>query len=301
MHIRILTFWFVLLILPGNVYAELFGNPDSLEVRPSLTQPRLSLPSKLTTVPVASPGEFFVPPLVEDIPDDKYGDMVKLGRNIFIDTQIYASRYVGNGLNCSNCHLQEGRKPYAAPLWGAFGMYLMFRNKNRTVVSFEQRMQDCFKYSLDGIAPTVDSPEMQALVSYAHWLSRGAPVGVELPGRGFTTIKKKHDPSPQRGEIVYQTKCAICHGADGTGKKHKNAPGYIFPPLWGWDSFNKAAGMNRVRTAARYIKANMPLGGGYTLTDQEAFDVAIYMRIQTRPWDPRMGWFFNFFFPKVQR
>ena len=34
-----------------------------------------------------------------------------------------------------------------------------------------------------------------------------------------------------------------------------------------------AAGMNKIRKAARYIKANMPLGAGYTLTDMEAWDV----------------------------
>jgi len=47
----------------------------------------------------------------------------------------------------------------------------------------------------------------------------------------------------------------------------------MFPPLWGSDSFNRRAGMNKIRRAARYIKANMPLGAGYTLKDMEAWDV----------------------------
>ncbi|HIE01301.1 MAG TPA: hypothetical protein EYP59_13595 [Thiotrichaceae bacterium] len=172
---------------------------EPLEVRPSLATPRLSLPTNLTTVPVVNPGEYFVPPYIEDIPDDKYGDFVKMGRNIFVNTQEYGKRYVGNGLNCTNCHLSEGRKANAAPLWGAYGMYPMYRVKNSEVVTFEERIQDCFKYSLDGIAPTVDSQEMEALVAYAHWLSTGVPVRVVLPGRGLTPINRTRTPSTENG------------------------------------------------------------------------------------------------------
>jgi thiosulfate dehydrogenase len=271
---------------------------DPLEVRPSLATPRLSLPTNLTTVPVINPGEYFVPPYVEDIPDNKYGELVKMGRDIFVNTQVYGKRYVGNGLNCSNCHLSEGRKANAAPLWGAYGMYPMYRVKNREVVTFQERIQDCFKYSLDGIAPTVDSPEMEALTAYAHWLSTGVPVGVALPGRKFTTVNRTRTPSKENGEIIYKTQCAMCHGKDGLGYKHEDGrPGYMFPPLWGPDSFNRAAGMNKVRTAAQFIKANMPLGKGFTLTDNEAVDVAFYMWIQTRPYDPRRSLIINILMP----
>ncbi len=280
---------------------DLLPRLDPLEVRPTLVRPQLSLPTKLTQVHVASPGEFFVPPLVEDIPDDKYGDMVRLGRNIFINTQVYGKRYVGNGLNCSNCHLQEGRKPYAAPLWAAFGMYPMYRHKTHTVVSFEQRIQDCFRYSLNGIAPTLDSPELQALVTYAHWLSSGAPVGEKLPGRGFPNVVRDQDPSSERGQIIYETRCSMCHGEDGLGQRHEKRPGYMFPPVWGGDSYNKAAGLNRIKTLAQFIKANMPLGAPYTLSDQEALDVAIYIWVQDRPADPRMSLIMDFFFPKMNR
>jgi thiosulfate dehydrogenase len=60
------------------------------------------------------------------------------------------------------------------------------------------------------------------------------------------------------------------------------ADGYLFPPLWGPDSFNNGAGMTRVLTAARFIKARMPLGKP-DLTDDEAYDVAAYMNSHERP------------------
>ena len=269
-----------------------------LEVRPSLVEPRVSLPTKLVTVPVISPGEYFVPPHVEDIPDDKYGDMVRWGRDIFVNTQKNAKRYVRNGLNCSNCHLAEGRQPYAAPMWAAYGKYPMYRTKNRSVVTIQERIQDCFRYSLDGIAPTLDSPELEAIVTYMHWLSKDVPIGVSLPGRGFTALSKTRDPSHANGQIIYDIQCALCHGKDGLGKKMDSSDEYMFPPVWGRDSFNRGAGMNKIKTAAQFIKANMPLGAGFTLTNDEALDVAFYMWIQSRPDDPRSGWFFNRIGPK---
>ena len=271
---------------------------DTLEVRPSLVEPRVSLPANLITVPVVNPGEFFVPPMVDDIPDDETGDMVRLGRNIFVNTQVYGKRFAGNGLNCTSCHIAEGRQPYGGPLWAAYPNFPILRNKSHRVVTYEERIQDCFKFSLDGIAPTVDAPEMIALVSYSKWLSTGAPVGVGLPGRGFANIKKTHDPSSDEGQIIYKAQCAICHGEDGKGKKHRNGIGYMFPPVWGGDSFNRAAGLSKTKTLAQFIKANMPLGAGYTLTDDEALDVSAYIWINFRPDDPRTTFMMNRLAPK---
>lgn len=47
--------------------------------------------------------------------------------------------------------------------------------------------------------------------------------------------------------------------------------------------------MHSVTTAAAFIKANMPLGKGGSLTDQEAWDVAYYMNAHERPQDPRFN------------
>ncbi len=72
---------------------------------------------------------------------------------------------------------------------------------------------------------------MVALVTYMHWLSKDVPIGVELPGRGLVSISRPRSPSHINGEIVYKTRCAICHGEDGKGHKHENGEGYMFPPL----------------------------------------------------------------------
>ena len=57
----------------------------------------------------------------------------------------------------------------------------------------------------------------------------------------------------------------------------------MFPALWGPKSFNIGAGMARLKTAAAFIKINMPLGQDNTLTSQQAFDIAAYVLRQPRP------------------
>lgn len=271
---------------------------ESYDTRQSMTRPDMELPNPLVSVPRVKPGEYHVPPRIADLDISKYGDEVLYGRNIFVNTQKYAPRYVGNGLNCSNCHLQEGRKPHAAPLWAAYPMYPMYRDKNSQVVTFQNRVQDCFRFSMDGIAPTLDSVEMNAIVAYAHWLSTNVPVNTIMAGRGFTRIDKKHDPSPFNGEVIYDQYCAVCHGDDGQGKKLASGE-YMFPPVWGPDSYNKAAGMHKVKTCAKFVKANMPLGRPFTLNDDEALEVCVHLFLQDRPWDPRRSGFMNLFLPVV--
>lgn len=242
--------------------------------------------------------KYFVPPKYDEIPNDEYGEIVKWGRNIFINTQEYGKRYVGNGLNCSSCHLNEGRQAYAVPMWAAYGMYPMFKNESHKVVQITQKIQACFKYSMNGIAPTVDAPEMDALVTYFHWLSKGVSVGKDMPGRGLVSIKKRKSPSTINGEKIYKQKCAMCHGAEGKGQKSSDLKFYMFPPLWGVDSFNRKATLNKIQVMAQFIKVNMPLGSGFTLSDDEALDVSYYIWIHDRPEDPTSNIITNTFQPK---
>jgi thiosulfate dehydrogenase len=229
----------------------------------------------------------FAPPPESAIPKGPFGDVVRQGREIFVNTPEYAKAYVGNGLTCANCHLDAGRLPNSAPLWGAYGMYPAYRSKNKHVNSYGERLQGCFRFSMNGKAPPLDSKEMVALETYSYWMASGAPVGVKLAGSGYPKngFKAPQPPDYARGETVFRKDCALCHGADGQGQQV--ADRYVFPPLWGPDSFNWGAGMHELDNAAAFIKANMPLGRGGLLSDQDAWDVAMYMDAHERPQDPR--------------
>ncbi|HET6804070.1 MAG TPA: c-type cytochrome [Frateuria sp.] len=240
-----------------------------------------------TTAPTsASPA--FAPPPESAIPQGPYGDMVRLGREIFLHTRANAPGYVGNGLACVNCHLDAGRLADSAPLWGAYGMYPQYRKKNRHVNSYGERLQGCFRYSMNGKAPPLDDKVIVALETYSFWMAQGAPLGRKLQGAGYPDVPAPARPADYaRGQAVFQRDCALCHGADGQGQKVAGA--YVFPPLWGSDSFNWGAGMHELDKAAAFIKANMPLGRGGLLSDQEAWDVAMFMDAHERPQDPRFN------------
>ena len=170
--------------------------------------------------------------LQEPFLDDYYSNVV-YGYEIITDTQTNASRYVGNSLQCSNCHLQAGTLADALPL-NVAGMYPKWRAKNGKRNGIGLRIRECFLYSMDGIMPPEDAPEVLAVSAYVTYLSQ-----VQIMGAGY-------DPNPANGRAVYLAQCASCHGARGEGTAG-------MPPVWGLNAYNKGAGMNDIQQAAGFI------------------------------------------------
>jgi thiosulfate dehydrogenase len=136
----------------------------------------------------------FTPPDETQMPAGPLGDAVRQGRAIFLHTRDYAPAYARNALSCGNCHLDAGRHADSAPLWAAYVRYPIYSRKSWRVDTFGERLQECFRFSLNGGAPPLDSPVLVALESYARWLATGAPVGAALPGAGYP---KADQPPPQ--------------------------------------------------------------------------------------------------------
>jgi thiosulfate dehydrogenase len=168
----------------------------------------------------------------------------------------------------------------------AYASYPAYRSKNGHVNSFEERLQGCFEFSMNGKAPPLGDKVLVALESYSYWLAKGLKVDEKPPGRGFPALEKAAlTPDYARGAQVYSQHCAMCHGGDGAGQSSGGK--VVFPALWGTQSFNWGAGMGSIKNAAEFIHANMPLGMGGSLSPQQSWDVATYMDSQVRPQDPR--------------
>jgi thiosulfate dehydrogenase len=145
---------------------------------------------------------------------------------------------------------------------------------------------------MNGHALPPDGPEMKAILSYIRFISANVPTGRGPEGRGTPPLPLPTAASdPKHGAAVFAATCAVCHQADGQGKRWgpKEAAAqrhrYQFPPLWGPDSYNDGAGMARPITAANFIRANMPFGTDYAhpvLSVQDAFDVAAFVDSQPR-------------------
>ena len=236
--------------------------------------------------PTAASTAAFAPPAADAIPEGPMGDVIRRGEQIFLHTSTQAKAFVGNTLNCVNCHLDAGRAADSAPLWGAYTQYPAYRSKTKSVDTFSERLRGCFMYSMNGKAPPPGDEVLVALEAYAYWMSKGAPVGDKLPGASYPKLAKPAQaPDYARGQKVFNAQCALCHGDDGQGQRSGDVQ--VFPPLWGKQSYNWGAGMHEVDKAAGFIQANMPLGKGHTLSDQDAWDVATYINSHERPQDPR--------------
>ena len=218
----------------------------------------------------------FAPPSPETIPGSQLGEQIRLGYKIVVDTQEYGRPYVGNRLNCTNCHLDGGLNPNAASFVGLAAVYPEYRARNARVNTLADRVNECFERSLNGRRLPPDSSKLQAVVAYITWLSRGVPSGATLSWRGLQRIESRRPLDPGNGKHVFANKCAFCHGSDGLGTM-------AAPPVWGPQSYNIAAGMARVSVAAAFIKSNMPRSWGWSLSDDDAYDVAAYINAQPRP------------------
>ena len=104
-------------------------------------------------------------------------------------------------------------------MWAAYVSYPAYRSKNGHVNSFEERLQGCFLYSMNGRAPKLGDPVLVALESYAYFLAKGLPTGEKADGRGYPALSKPALPADYaRGGQVYAEKCAACHGPQGLGQ-----------------------------------------------------------------------------------
>jgi thiosulfate dehydrogenase len=218
----------------------------------------------------------FSPPSPETIPGSRLGEEIRLGYQIVVNTQEYAAPYVGNRLNCTNCHLDGGLNPNAASFVGLAAVYPEYRPRSARVNTLADRVNECMERSLNGRAFPPDSSKLQAVVAYITWLSRGVPSGATVPWRGLQRIQSRRPIDADNGKKVFAGKCAFCHGFDGLGTM-------AAPPVWGPQSYTIGAGMARVSVAAAFIKANMPRSWGWSLSDDDAYDVAAYINAQPRP------------------
>lgn len=226
---------------------------------------------------------------VPDIATEDYGRRLIAETSALLgpDHPDPAMRYSGSRLACASCHLGVGTEPGTLTLLQTLEHYPRFSARAGAMTDIEDRINECMQRSLNGRPLAFESAEMKAMAAYLRTLGRRyaamgeslravvEPAPFEMPDRAA---------SLEAGREVFDARCAACHGSDGLGLRASANPadGYVFPPLWGPDSFNNGAGMNRVLTAARFVKARMPLGQA-DLTSDEAFDVAAYLNSEPRP------------------
>jgi thiosulfate dehydrogenase len=256
--------------------------------------------SAATPSPIARPDQAvaWTTPDIDRLTDDSWGKTVRYGRDLVTRTYALigpeapdpARRFSGNNMSCANCHLDAGTKQFGLPFQGVYADFPNYRARSGAVGTIEDRIEGCMTRSMNGKMLPRGGTEMTAIVSYLKFLSDGRPVGEPTYGRGpGKMLEMSRAADPARGEAAYARNCAACHGTRGLGQragKVGDGKGYAVPPLWGPDSFNDGAGMDRLIGAANFIHNNMPNGTTWrspVLSEQDAWDVAAYVLAQQRP------------------
>jgi len=240
-------------------------------------------------------------PDIGTVPDDTEGRAIRYGQRLIEHTSALigpdaadpGKRYAGNGLDCQSCHLDAGTQRFGLPLIGVWQRFPAFSARRGAVQTMAERINDCMQRSLNGRELPSDSSEMQALEAYIRFLGSGVPKGEPIVGRGAPRLPfLNRAADPVHGATVFEMNCAPCHQADGAGVRYSpedalvHGRRYLFPPLWGEDSYNDAAGMARNITAAWFVRANMPRGITFAYPQLEvgdAYDVVAYINEQPRP------------------
>jgi len=256
-----------------------------------------SLPCLADNAASQAPAAWTVPD-IDKLPDDATGRLVRNGRDLVSKTSSLigpevadaGKRFSGNNLDCQSCHISAGTQQFGLPLIGVYANFPAYAARIGRIETIEERIQNCMERSMNGKPLPPDGPEMTALVAYLRFLSTGHPAGVAIEGRGSGNMPElDRAADPQKGRQVYATMCAACHGTNGQGQRNGkvgDAKGYMFPPLWGADSYNDGAGMHRLITSANFIHSNMPAGTTWkqpALSPADAWDVAAYINSQSRP------------------
>jgi len=194
---------------------------------------------------------------------------------------------ISNGMNCQNCHLEAGTKPFGNNYGAVASTYPKFRERSGTMESISKRVNDCFERSLNGKALDSTGREMRAIIAYINWLGKKIPKGEKPHGSGIMELEfMNRAADPARGKVVFAGHCTKCHGDDGQGLKSLDGKGYEFPPLWGPHSYNEGAGLFRLSRFAGYVFNNMPNTVNWhnpELTKEQAWDVAAFVNSQPRP------------------
>lgn len=231
----------------------------------------------------------FETPRLADMLKEAHAEQLVRGMRLNLETKELLPGHVGDQLNCSSCHLNAGTVADGSPYVGVSAFFPSYGARAGKVITLEDRINGCFRRSMNGKPLPKDSPDMQAMVAYFDWMKRETKPEDKVAGRGIGKIDRSIKPDPENGKRIYAEQCAVCHGENGEGLR--NAAGkMVYPPLWGDESFNIGAGMARTYTAAAFVKRNMPIGfhgkfplGQGGLSDQEAVDVAEYFSHQPRP------------------
>jgi thiosulfate dehydrogenase len=212
------------------------------------------------------------------LPTGPVGEAIRNGYAIVTNTPTQMKGYIRADMSCAACHISGGTVPRGGSLVGTLASFPQWNARAKRVITLEDRIAECFLYSMNGRPPKYSGKPMVSLVAYIAWLSRGrAILSARSSQNNFVVALPSATPDVARGKTIYLQKCVACHQTSGAGISG------TFPPLWGPTSFNDGAGMAHLATITGWVKFNMPKGAAGSLSLDQSYDVSAYVLSHKRP------------------
>lgn len=121
-------------------------------------------------------------------PKNELGAMIHYGHDLIQNAAFYigpegkVSKNLGNKISCSNCHLDDGTRPYAFNYLSSHSRYPQYRSQEDKILTLADRLNNCIERPHNGKPLKLDSKEMLAIVSYMKWLAQNVPINQHVEG-----------------------------------------------------------------------------------------------------------------------
>src|SRR5258706_15326247 len=127
--------------------------------------------------------------------------MIAYGRTLVIHTSKYfgpngSLAKITNGMNCQNCHLDAGTRPYGNTLAEESTIYPKISPRSGNMITIADKVNECLSRSMKGAPIDTAGKKMKAYGAYIKRLGRNVTKGETLAGN--TGIKEPAfiDPAP---------------------------------------------------------------------------------------------------------
>lgn len=173
--------------------------------------------------------------------------------------------------NCSGCHGAQGRGGAAIALGDPVYLAIIDKETLRKVISNGVPGTSMSAFA-QGAGGMLTDKQIDAITSgiFSHWARKGI-----LDGSNPPSYAAKTKGNAVNGQVVYETYCASCHGAEGQGgPKGSSITNGSFLALVNDQELRTIVITGRPELGAPDWRGNIP---GKPMTDQEITDVVAWL------------------------
>ena len=114
---------------------------------------------------------------IDNQPTGEFRDLLIYGEDLIARTSHYFGpkgkiSAISNGMNCQNCHLAAGTRPWGNNYSLVYSTYPKFRARSGSIENVYKRVSDCFERSLNGKGIDSTSREFLAMSTYINWVGQ---------------------------------------------------------------------------------------------------------------------------------